>query len=332
VEQQVRFRDGIAYARVGDGPPLVMPPLWVGHLEREWEMPEYRAFVGSLAETHTVIRYDRLGTGMSEPGDTPAGEQLETVVNALELGTFDLLGVSWGAAAALTYAAKHPGRIGRLALFGAFAHGERIAPKPLRQALVATVRAHWGAGSRALADVWLPNARPELRDRFARLQRASATAETAAATLETIYATDIRHHLAAVEAPALVIHRRDDRAIPYELGRSLAATLPNARLVSLDGEMHLPWLGASAPVLAALHEFLDADDGGASAQPVESPLSAREQEVLRLIGAGLADAEIAQRLVVSPHTVHRHVANIRTKLNQPSRAAAVAYAARRNMI
>jgi pimeloyl-ACP methyl ester carboxylesterase/DNA-binding CsgD family transcriptional regulator len=330
VEQQVRFRDGIAFACVGSGPPLVMPPLWVGHLEREWEMPEYRAFIGSLAETHTVIRFDRLGTGMSDRDRSLAPEaQLATVIDALELDGLSLLGVSWGACAALEYAAARPERVRALALFGGFAHGERIAPAPLREALVATVRAHWGAGSRALADVWLPGARPELRDRFARLQRASADADVAAATLETIYATDRRETLSAVRAPALVIHRRDDRAIPYELGRSLAAALPNARLVSLDGEMHLPWLGAAAPVLAALHEFLDDEVAPAV---TESPLSAREQEVLRLVGAGLADAEIARRLVVSPHTVHRHVANIRTKLGQPSRAAAVAYAARRGLI
>jgi pimeloyl-ACP methyl ester carboxylesterase/DNA-binding CsgD family transcriptional regulator len=330
VDQQVRFRDGIAYACVGSGPPLVLPPLWVGHLEREWELPEYRAFVGSLAETHTVVRYDRLGTGMSDQGDASPDAQLETVIDALDFDELSLLGVSWGACAALTYAAKHPDRVTKLALFGAFAHGEEIAPRPLREALVATVRAHWGAGSRALADVWLPGARPELRDRFARLQRASAEAEVAARTLETIYATDIRAQAARVHAPALLIHRRDDRAIPYELGRSLAATLPNARLVTLDGEMHLPWLGASAPVLAALYDFLD--DEARTTAAADSPLSPREQEVLRLVGAGLADAEIAERLVVSPHTVHRHVANIRTKLNQPSRAAAVAYAARRNMI
>ncbi|WP_238011872.1 BTAD domain-containing putative transcriptional regulator [Dactylosporangium sp. AC04546] len=61
------------------------------------------------------------------------------------------------------------------------------------------------------------------------------------------------------------------------------------------------------------------------------PLTAREREVLRLVAAGLNDREIADRLVLSPHTVHRHVANIRTKLGQPSRAAAVAYATRHHI-
>jgi ATP/maltotriose-dependent transcriptional regulator MalT len=66
-------------------------------------------------------------------------------------------------------------------------------------------------------------------------------------------------------------------------------------------------------------------NGGAGAL---SELTARELEVLKLVAQGLSDREIAERLVVSPHTVHRHVANVRTKLRLPSRSAAVAYAAR----
>lgn len=61
-------------------------------------------------------------------------------------------------------------------------------------------------------------------------------------------------------------------------------------------------------------------------------LTRREREVLTLVAQGLSDAEIAERLVVSPHTVHRHVANVRTKLRLPSRAAAVAYATRQGLL
>jgi ATP/maltotriose-dependent transcriptional regulator MalT len=61
-------------------------------------------------------------------------------------------------------------------------------------------------------------------------------------------------------------------------------------------------------------------------------LTPREREVLTLVAQGLGDAEIADRLVVSPHTVHRHVANVRTKLRLPSRAAAVAYATRKGLL
>jgi ATP/maltotriose-dependent transcriptional regulator MalT len=68
-------------------------------------------------------------------------------------------------------------------------------------------------------------------------------------------------------------------------------------------------------------------------EPVaSSPLSPREVEVLRLVAQGLADKEIADRLHLSGHTVHRHISNIRRKLGLPSRAAAVAWAAQNRIL
>jgi DNA-binding NarL/FixJ family response regulator len=67
---------------------------------------------------------------------------------------------------------------------------------------------------------------------------------------------------------------------------------------------------------------------GTQARAGGSELTAREVEILRFVAEGLGDAEIAARLFLSPHTVHRHVANVRTKLRAPSRAAAVAHATR----
>lgn len=397
MDQAIRFCEvpggRVAYATVGAGPPLVVPALWVSHVEHDWEHAEFRAFFGALASRHTVIRYDRLGNGLSDrevQGDEAA--TLAALVDELGLDAFDVFGISAGGGTALTYAAAHPSRVRSLALFGAFAYGASIGPQPLLDAIVATVRAHWGTGARLLADVWLPGADATLREQFVALQRVSASSEVAASTLESIYTTDVRALLPAVTAPTVVIHRRDDRAIPHALARDLAAGLPNARLVTVPGAMHLPWLDGPAPVLAALEDTLgwpargeaargeaprgeagrgeaargDAardgaaprddspggatprdDSPGGATRRGDSPggvtprgdspggdtaLSAREREVLALIGEGLADAEIAARLVLSPHTVHRHVANIRTKLRQPSRAAAAAYAARRGLI
>lgn len=340
--QEIRFAavDGhrFAYATVGSGPPLVLPALWIGHLELEWGFAEFRAFVRALAARRTVIRYDRIGTGLSDRPSEPLESSLErevrtiaALLDALELERVSLLGISFGGCPAVAFAAADPSRVRSLALFGAYAHGAQIAPPALRDAMVATVRAHWGAGSRQLAAVWLPDADAETLERFARLQRAAAGAEVAAAMLEGVYSADVRELLPRVIAPALVLHRRADRAMPFAQGRELAARLPAARLVALEGELHLPWLGDSDAVLGAVGAFLD-EHHPAGAAPRSGPLSEREREVLRLVADGLGDAEIARRLIVSPHTVHRHVANIRTKLGQPSRAAAAAYAAREGLI
>jgi len=340
--QEFRFCpvDGarVAYATVGSGPALLIPALWVGHLELEWAWPELRAFISALARRRTVVRYDRLGSGLS---DRPAAPDLSlavevrtvaAVADALGLRQLSLLGISWGSCTAAAFAAEQPERVRSIALVGGFARGEQIAPEALRESIVATVRAHWGAGSRMLADVWVPGADAAGRERFARLQRESATAEVAAAALETVYETDMRDVLPAVRAPALVVHRRDDRAMPFAQGRELAALLPDARLVALDGDAHPPWVGDSDAVLGTLTTFFDAHDPTGAAKATDGPLSEREREVLRLVADGLSDAEIARRLIVSPHTVHRHVANIRTKLGQPSRTAAAAYATRAGLI
>ena len=201
------------------------------------------------------------------------------------------------------------------------------------------VRAHWGAGSRLLADIWIPGADADLRRRFARLQQAATDAETAAASLEALYAVDLGPLLGSVAVPVLVSHRRDDRAAPFAAARELAAGIPGARLVPSDGEVHLPWLGDADAVLRALFAFLPGGAPGAADETSHatqgeraSVLSAREREVLSLVADGLSDEEIAALLVVSRHTVHRHVANIRTKLGQPSRAAAVAYAGRLGLL
>ncbi|MDW5597136.1 helix-turn-helix transcriptional regulator, partial [Conexibacter stalactiti] len=81
-----------------------------------------------------------------------------------------------------------------------------------------------------------------------------------------------------------------------------------------------------------------APPAGAAAAPAPpaprdaNPLTPREREILRLVARGLGDAQIAAVLVLSPHTVHRHVANIRRKLGQPTRAAAAADATGRGLL
>jgi pimeloyl-ACP methyl ester carboxylesterase/DNA-binding CsgD family transcriptional regulator len=345
-EQELRFLelDGarVAYATLGSGPALLVPALWASHLERDWSLAEYREFFSELARDHTVIRYDRLGTGLSDRDIDPAGfgvelelRTLEALVAAFGLDEVALLGLSFGGCSAAAFAARRPELVSSLALVGAFARGADIAAADLREAIVATVRAHWGAGSRMMADVWIPGADAATREHFVELQRASASPELAAALLEAVYCADVRDLLPRIAAPTLVLHRRNDRAMPFALGRELAALIPGARLVALEGDVHLPWLGDGPAVVDALVAFLGGRERSVEcghASVAHGPLSEREREVLMLVAEGLSDAEIAQRLIISPHTVHRHVANIRTKLRQPSRTAAAVHAARIGLI
>jgi pimeloyl-ACP methyl ester carboxylesterase/DNA-binding CsgD family transcriptional regulator len=330
----------VAYAVMGDGPPLVAPAWWVSHVELDWGDRQFRDFWQVVGQGYTVVRYDRLGVGMSDRDVHDTDLTLEGEVALLgavldELG-FDkvvLLGGSSGGCAAVAFAARFPERVDRLLLYGAYAAGLSITSPEVGDAIVATVRSHWGLGSRLLADIFLGDADSVDQQRLARYQRAATDPETAARLLELIYRNDVRAELDKVRASTLVVHRRGDRAIPYKLGRELAATIPRATLIPLDGRAHFPWAGDSEPVVRALRTVLaPAAPPAAVREPAAALLSGREREVLSLVAAGLSDQEIADQLILSHHTVHRHVANIRHKLGRGSRAAAVAEAARLGLL
>jgi pimeloyl-ACP methyl ester carboxylesterase/DNA-binding CsgD family transcriptional regulator len=342
-EQVVRFTTAgdrtVAWGSAGSGPPLVVGGWWCGHLELDWRNPLFRRFSDMLTDRFTLIRYDRPGTGMSDRGRPPI-TSLDDEVSALsavvdEAGErVSLFGGSSGGCVAAAYAAAHPDRVDRLVLYGSYAHGADIAAPGARESLLAIVDRHWGVGSRLLADLFLPTATTAERDEFVRFQRASATPESAVVSLAAVYAFDVRAHLGAIEAPTLVMHRREDRAIPFELGQDVAARVPGATFVPLDGSDHMPWRADAESVVGTVRRFLGAGPRIASrpADATVSELSDREIEVLRLVAHGLSDQEIARRLVISAHTVHRHVANIRNKLGVPSRTAAAAHAARAGLV
>jgi pimeloyl-ACP methyl ester carboxylesterase/DNA-binding CsgD family transcriptional regulator len=346
VAEQIRFMPfgdrRVAYALHGDGPPLVAAAWWLSHLELDWRDHAVRRFWEGLAEGYTLVRYDRLGVGMSDRDGLDAqltidGEValLVRVLDELGLERVALIGGSSGGCTAIAFAARFPERVERLLLYGTYADGAAVTSPQVRDAIVATVRSHWGLGSRLLADIFLGKVDRAEQEGFARYQRAATSAETAARLLELIYLTDVRAELPLIRAPTLVVHRRSDRAIPYELGRELAATIPHAALVPLNGSAHFPWAGDADSVVRAFRSALDPDVTPASSSDQRLTavrLSAREREVLALVAQGLSDREIAAQLIVSPHTVHRHVANLRHKLGRGSRTAAVAEAARLGLL
>jgi class 3 adenylate cyclase/pimeloyl-ACP methyl ester carboxylesterase len=265
LEQEIRFCSGaggerIAYAVVGSGPALVCPSGWVTHLEQTWDNPSYRAFFERLARRHTVVRYDRLGCGLSDREAASAGADqdvatLETIANHLSLDRFDIFD-SQGGAASVRYSVTHPERVGRLILYGALARGDEITDTEFKTAILQLVRSHWGFGSEAMADIFLPGAHEDDRAWYAAFEREAATAEVAARILARTYETDLSVLLPQLKVPTLVIHRQGDRAVPFRQGRELAAAIPDARLLALDGRIHLPYLGDTRSILRAIGNFL----------------------------------------------------------------------------
>ncbi|HET7666776.1 MAG TPA: alpha/beta fold hydrolase [Mycobacterium sp.] len=331
----------VAYEVRGDGPPLVAPAWWVSHLELDWQNANFQRFWQGVADGYTLIRYDQLGVGMSDrtlrSSDLTLDFEVATLralVDELELERVSLIGGSSGSCTAVAFSAAYPERVERLVLYGSYPDGAELTAPGVGHAILAAVRAHWGLGSRLLSDIFLGGADSAEHERFARLQRESATAEAAADLLGLVYRLDVRDRLPLVRRPTLVVHRRHDRAVPYRCGREVAAAIPGATFSPLQGSAHFPWHGDADSVVRACRQALAPVEPATHPASRQEPalLSGREREILACIARGLGDREIAEQLVLSPHTVHRHVANIRRKLGRTSRTAAVAEAARLGLL
>jgi pimeloyl-ACP methyl ester carboxylesterase/DNA-binding CsgD family transcriptional regulator len=340
--REIRFCEAapgvrVAYATVGRGPALVVPPGWIGHLELLWRDPAVRAFYAPLAGCRTVVCYDKPGCGLSD--EWPGRPTLETdlavlraVVDHLELDQVDLFGMSVGAPVSLAFAARWPARVGRLVVYGGYADGRLIASAQVRAAMLDLVRAHWGLGSDVLADIFLPDGSTAMKAQFAELQRGAASTEVACQLLAQCYEVRVDDLLDRIGAPTLVLHREADRAIPYRLGRDLAVRIAGARLVSLSGRSHFPHAGDAASVLGPILEFLEAAKGPlpALSRPGSSPLTARQSQVAALVAEGLTNRQIAERLGIEARSAEGHVERIRRRLGVSSRVQVAAWWIRRS--
>ena len=156
----------------------------------------------------------------------------------------------------MAYTAKYPQKVTNLIVYGTYARGQAVAKDKVKESLISLVRAHWGLGSKTLADIYMPGADSKKIKWLDRFQRESATAEVTADSLAAVYQLDVVDLLPSVCVPTVVIHRQKERVMPFRQGRELAASIPNARFVSLGGNIHAPWLGDTDSVLRAVCESL----------------------------------------------------------------------------
>jgi DNA-binding SARP family transcriptional activator/pimeloyl-ACP methyl ester carboxylesterase len=252
----------IAVGQVGSGPVVVASPGWVSNLHEISSGRDPRSSIFQrLIPSSTLVVYDRYGTGMS-PGPVSdfglAGSvaELEAVVRRAG-APVNLLGMSQAGPVAIALAAAHPELVRRLVLWGTYADGPRIFRRPdISDSVIALVRAHWGLGSHMLADLYLPEVSAEAARHFARVLRDSAPSDVAAGYLEQIFGVDVSPLLPQVRAPALALHYRSDRVIPFAGGQQLAAGLPDCTLVALEGRRHLPQAVDLDLVTEAIVDFL----------------------------------------------------------------------------
>ncbi|HJM75201.1 MAG TPA: alpha/beta hydrolase [Dehalococcoidia bacterium] len=247
----------IAFVRTGSGPPIFMAPGMGSTIEFGASQPEFVAgdalFNTGLSETHTVIRYDMRGYGMSARDAFPTSvdklvADLSAVADAAEFDEFSLIGRSQEGQASMGYTAKHPHRVSRLILVGAFTEfNER------ERATVSTLadlrRVNWGVASRMLSDMFFLDTEQVTR-KFAERQRQIAESDAIVALLELNAVSSVREDLERIQAPTLVVHSRDDQAVPFHHGRELAAAIKGARLITFSGD-HMVTTGAHREELLA---------------------------------------------------------------------------------
>jgi pimeloyl-ACP methyl ester carboxylesterase/predicted Ser/Thr protein kinase len=264
----------IAWSRVGAGPPLVKTANWLNHLEYDWTSPVWSPWLRELARSAELIRYDARGTGLSSRSVeeiTFEGfvRDLEAVVDACGQERFALLGVSQGCAVSVAYAVRHPERVARLVLYGGYARGHDLRGEAAREraAAVRTLIAQgWGEDNPAFRQIFttafVPDATREQMHWFNELQRRTATPEVALRIRQALDGIDVRELLPRVTAPTLVLHVRDDAVVPFEEGELLAAGIPGARFVPLEGRNHLMLRGEPAwpRFFQEVRHFLVAED------------------------------------------------------------------------
>jgi pimeloyl-ACP methyl ester carboxylesterase len=304
----------IAYQIVGDGPiDLVLVLGFATHLELQWELPPFARFFERISSFSRLIMFDKRGTGLSDPViEVPTLEQriddVRAVMDAAGSERAALFGVSEGGPMSILFAATHPGRVTALVLHGAMGRTTEAPDYPwaspaeaLREAAAEFITPYWGLQAEGVVELFAPSFAddPQAVEFTARMERSAASPAMIQKIFEMFLDIDVRDILPTIQAPTLVLHRRGDRVVNRRAGEELAARIPHARYVELEGIDHLPWAGDAEAVLGEIEEFLT----GARSVPVPDRVLATVM-FTDIVGSTLRAAELGDarwRELLSAH-------------------------------
>jgi class 3 adenylate cyclase len=265
--QYAKTSDGvnIAYSSFGTGPALVyMPdPVW-GVRQSLWQVPEARACYERLARARMLVGYDSRGTGESDRRAKDYSlegllRDLDAVVDGMELESFGLVGEYFAGPVAIAHAARYPRRVSHLILWCALAAASTYRESSYSQAfssLRSMAGQEWELYVKTMVNTGYSGAGVDLQQRLAELLGRSVSPSDLPVIFAGTWTHDATSLLSQVRAPTLVIHWRDCRIVPVEEARRIAASIPGAELLVLEGEDPWPDVGRTEAAARAIDDFL----------------------------------------------------------------------------
>jgi pimeloyl-ACP methyl ester carboxylesterase/class 3 adenylate cyclase len=249
----------LAYQVTGEGPfDLVLVPGFVTHMELQWKLPGFGDFLNRLGSFARLIRFDKRGTGMSDPvSGAPSLEtrmdDVRAVMDAAGSRRAAFYGLSEGAAMGILFAATYPERVAALVVRSCsprtmwapdfpWGRSEEAYLREMDQAL--RVYADRDEARRVVRGLGMRS--EEEVEAYIDLLRYGASPGMLEALYRMNREIDIRDVLPTVRVPALVMHGSEDQVVPVEVGRYTAQRLRAARFVELPGVGHLALGGGLA--------------------------------------------------------------------------------------
>jgi pimeloyl-ACP methyl ester carboxylesterase/AraC-like DNA-binding protein len=262
----------IAYQKLGTGTQvIILVNGWVSNLEEVWLLPGVAEWLSDLASFSQLILFDKRGVGLSDrvpeeelPGVDERMDDLRAIMDQEGIAKASLFGFSEGGSLAVSFAAAYPERVDKLILYGSYARWTQSPDYPIgippavHEKTLAEIDAHWGK------PIGLPLMAPSVasdpvyQKAWAAFLRKSASPSAARALYQMNLSLDVRHLLSRVRVPTLVMHREEDKLIPFSMGEYLAEHIPGAQLTRIPGRDHFPWIGDTCAIIASITIFLDA--------------------------------------------------------------------------
>lgn len=260
---------------VGDGPlDLVTVGGPASHVDMQWEDPTTVRAYERFASFARLIRFDRRGTGLSDPLDSPPTldqqmDDLDAVLVAVGARQVALYGAVESGLCAM-YTATHANRVSALVLANVSVAGGLVLNQERRDSILDLIENHWGEG--AFISLFAPSRASDERfvEWWRRFERACMSPGVARQVVNLDARVDLSGVLPAIRVPTLVLQLRESPLVPVEGGRETSALIPGARLIEADGTDCYYWPGADDPEMDMIEEFLT---GRRSERPPERTLA-----------------------------------------------------------